>query len=474
MWIQIFIFAWLALGTISAVHAICYKRDPRSATIWLLLSFLLPIVGPWSYWAFGINRVERRAIKLRGRRSRTRGPEIREINRPLGPGDERAIGHLRPLFDLSDRVTHMAMLPGNRLTPLHNGEEAYPEMLAAIASAEKNVTLASYIFDWDDTGRTFARVLGEAAQRGVKVHLLLDGIGAVGTVSRMGRMLIESGAKVAAFFPLGLPFGRFRMNLRNHRKILVVDGKVGFTGGMNVSSRHYLNSDNPNRAEDLHFKVEGPVVAELQETFIEDWFLATDEMLSDDGYFPELTRCGDALCRAIVSGPDEHFEKIPLILQGALAAAQESVWIVTPYFVPTSPLVSAMVTAALRGVRITLVLPSHLDIPFMRWASDAYLWQVLEHGVEVYHRPAPFVHTKLMIVDERWILLGSANMDRRSFRLNFEFNVEAFDHALARRLIGELEQTVQNLSPLTLEMVDSRPRWQRFRDGFFKLFSPHL
>ena len=291
---------------------------------------------------------------------------------------------------------------------------------------------------------------------------------------RMGRKLLKSGATVAAFFPLRFPFGRVRLNLRNHRKILVVDGRLGFTGGMNISDRHFLESSNPRRVEDLHFEVTGPVIHELQHTFVEDWALATGQQLKGDEYFPQVEPTGDALCRGIASGPDENFENLHWILLAALAAATEEVWLVTPYFVPPRELLSAMIMAAMRGVRVTLVLPSVNDQFYMRWVADAYLWQLLIHGIRVYYRPAPFVHTKLTIVDQRWVLLGSANLDPRSLRLNFEFNIEAYDPPLAARLSTWLAELVQNSHAVTLEQVDSRPFWQRLRDGAAKLWSPYL
>lgn len=474
MWYWLFVAAWLGFGCVSAAHAIMYKRDPRSAAIWLFISFVFPIFGPWLYWGFGINRIERRAMKRRRKRARVFGSVGREKAQADAKAVSDGVGHLQPLRQIGDRVTRLPLLPGNKLTPLHNGEQAYPEMLNAISLAQKNVTIESYIFDWDDTGRRFARALGEAAQRGVKVHILLDGVGAVGVVSRIGRMLLKSKAEVAGFFPLGLPLGRLRVNLRNHRKIMVVDGKIGFTGGMNISAKHYLGLNRPDRIEDLHFKVEGPVVSELQEAFVEDWYMATNKALTEDEYFPELEPCGDALCRAIISGPDENLEKIHWIIEGALAAAEHSVQIVTPYFIPTRALTSAMILAALRGVRITLIMPEELDIPLVRYATDAYLWQILEYGIGVYRRPAPFVHTKLMIVDEQWLLLGSANLDRRSFRLNFEFNVEAYDRKLAAEMSAWCAGLTEGLEPVSLEAVDSRSMLRRLRDGAVKLFSPYL
>jgi len=468
------ILAWLVVGCISAGHAIMYKRDPRSSAIWLLLSFTLPLVGPWLYWVIGINRVERRAVKHLGKREKPFDPSpVREQR--IDPEEQVCIvGPLQSLHRVSQRVTRLPLLPGNEVVPLHGGEQAFRRMLSAIRAAQRSVTLASYIFDWDDVGREFVAALEAAAERGVKVHVLVDGVGALGSFSRMGRLLLKSGAETAFFFPLRFPLGRLRINLRNHRKILVADGKVGFTGGMNITERHLLESTHPHRADDLHFELRGPIVAELQHTFAEDWKLATNKDLLGDAYFPKLERAGHVLCRGIVSGPDEDFENIHIMIRAALSAAHKSVCMITPYYVPTPSLISATLTAALRGVNVKLILPSVVDLRYMRWAADAYLWQLLERDIEVYRRPPPFSHTKLMIVDDRWVLFGSANLDRRSFRLNFEFNVEAYDPAFAAGMRAWADRLLVDATRVTLEQMDSRPMWRRLRDGFVKLFSPYL
>ncbi|MEK6800181.1 MAG: cardiolipin synthase [Planctomycetota bacterium] len=471
--IVVIIGLWLALGLSTAVHAVMYKRDPRSAAVWLFVGFAMPVVGPWLYWEFGINRVKRRALRRRGSRERLfagGGPHTPAEQTAL----DNAVGRLTTLRDIANRVTRLPLVAGNTLRPLHNGEQAYPEMLDAIRAAQSTISLESYIFDWDDVGKEFTAALGQAAARGVKVHVLLDGIGAVASWSRVGRKLLRSGAKVAAFFPLRLPLGRLRINLRNHRKLLIVDGRVGFTGGMNISQRHYRDVRDHRRVEDVHFRLEGPIVAQLQEAFVEDWYLATGVPLLGDEYFPTFEPCGAAVCRGIIHGPDEDLEKVHWIILAALGAAQQSVHIATPYFIPPGSLIAALATAALRGVRVTLILPALVDLPYMRWAADAYLWQLLEHGVAVYRRPAPFVHTKLMIVDRRWLLFGSANLDQRSFRLNFEFNVEAYDAALAASLAERFDVAIAPLQPVTKEAVDARPPLTRLRDGAIKLFSPHL
>lgn len=469
----LFVLAWVLLGGIAAAHAVMYKREPRSSGLWALLCLFLPLAGAGLYWAVGINRVERKVVRRFGRRGRPFATLTSETS--LASDDALPIpGHLAPLRTVADRVARLPLVRGNRFVPLHAGEAAYPRMLEAIRNAKRSVTLASYIFDWDEVGREFVDALSEAARRGVRVHTLLDGIGALESFSRVGRRLMRAGAEVSAFFPLRFPFGRVRINLRNHRKILVVDGQVGFAGGMNISARHFLQTDNPRRVDDLHFEVTGPVVSELQHAFVEDWALATDQLLDGERYFPPLTHAGSACARGISSGPDEPFEILHWILQAAFASAKNRVWVVTPYFVPTTALIAAMATAALRGVRITLVLPSVLDLPFMRWVADAYLWQLLEHGITVYRRPPPFVHTKLLIIDDQWVLLGSANLDPRSLRLNFEFNVEAYDVELATELARQLEKVVAPLTPVTLAEMDGRPAWRRFRDGLAKMFSPHL
>jgi cardiolipin synthase len=317
--------------------------------------------------------------------------------------------------------------------------------------------------------------MGSAARRGVSVYLLVDGIGALGNFSRIGRMLLKSGAKVSSFVPLLLPFGRIRLNLRNHRKMMIVDGRIAFVGGMNISARHLITrTHDPKRVEDLHFEITGPVVAEIQHTFSEDWALATEEVLSGDAFFPPLPPTGAALCRGIASGPDEDFEINHWMFAAAFATAQKSIHVVTPYFVPSSPLIVNMTMAALRGVDVKLWLPSLVDMRFMKWVADAYLQELLEKGIRVFRFPPPFVHTKLMIVEERWCMFGSTNMDPRSLRLNFEFNVEAYDPGLASNLHRWLEERVANSSEITLKQIMTRSIPARLRDGALKMFSPHL
>jgi cardiolipin synthase len=264
------------------------------------------------------------------------------------------------------------------------------------------------------------------------------------------------------------------MNLRNHRKILVVDGNVGFTGGMNIRVGHWLDRKPKQPVSDLHFRVEGPVVAQLQAVFVEDWKFTTGEDLRGEPWFVPLTSTGPVFARSIADGPDEVLDGLRWTILGALSTARHSIRIATPYFLPFPTLISALNVAAMRGVQVDLLLPSKNNLPFVHWASRAMWWQVLEHGCRIWLAPPPFDHTKLMLVDDCWSFVGSANWDPRSLRLNFELNVECYDPELAGRLGEIFEAKRKPATEMTLKEVDARGLLPRLRDGTARLLTPYL
>jgi cardiolipin synthase A/B len=264
------------------------------------------------------------------------------------------------------------------------------------------------------------------------------------------------------------------INLRNHRKILVVDGRVGFTGGMNIRQGNLLKEKPKHPTQDLHFRVEGPVVAHLQRTFADDWFFSAREVLKGPKWFPKLSAAGPVAARGIADGPDEDFEIFRWAVLGALACAATSVHILTPYFLPDMAMISALNLAAMRGVEVDILLPAKSNLPYVHWATFAILWQVLERGCRVWLTPPPFDHSKLMLVDNCWSLLGSANWDPRSLRLNFEFNVECYDPALALALQGIVQRKLRHARRVTLAELDARPLPVKLRDGVLRLFTPLL
>jgi cardiolipin synthase len=347
-------------------------------------------------------------------------------------------------------------------------------MLESIRHAKRSVAFLSYIFDHDRAGSQFLDALLDAKNRGVEVRVLVDDVGSKYSRPNMVRTMRKVGLPVASFLPTRVPLWPKYTNLRNHRKILVVDGRTGFTGGTNIREGHWLSLQPKSPVSCLHFLLEGPVVAHMQKTFVVDWAFTTGEALTGDAWFPELQSVGPVWARGIAHGPDEDFEKMVDTIVGALAVARHSVRIVTPYFLPDSSLIKALGVTAMRGVQVDIVLPSKCNIRLVQWAATAQLWQVLEKGCRVFYTDPPFDHTKLMVVDGSWSLIGSTNWDPRSLRLNFEFNVECFDEALAHALNDIVDAKIESARLVTLEEVDSRSTLVRLRDGLARLLSPYL
>ncbi len=449
------------------------KRDPRSALGWIVVCLTVPLFGPFFYWSMGVNRIFRRARKWQETGRRLAGGEhFRSAHEhgsaPVSPAGTEYLSELR---HLADRVVGAPLIQGNRIVPLEGGEEAYPAMLEAIARARSSIHLSTYIFDADSTGRRFATALAEAAARGVTVRVVIDGVGEKYSWPRARTLMAGTGIRVERFLPLRQGI---YMNLRNHRKVLVVDGHLAYTGGMNIGGRHVAEQAGDAVSRDVHFSVAGPVVAGLQQVFLEDWYFVTGELLDDVRYFPQIPPAGHALARPIGDGPDKEYHTLHWIIMGALSCATRTVQIMTPYFIPDRSLVSALVTTALRGVEVTLVLPAKNNLPFVHWATRAYLWELLQQGIRVFYQPPPFAHTKLFIVDGLWSMIGSANLDPRSLRLNFELNLEVYDRELAGTLSRHFAATVATSRQVSLAEMDGRPLPEKVRDATAKLFSPYL
>ncbi len=466
----------VGLALAASGHVILYKRDARAAVSWVGFIWLVPFLGALLYTLLGVNRIRRRARVLRAGQPDVPLPpspyrhEPAELAALLGPGT----GHLAALAQLVGTLTDRPLLGGNRVEPLCGGDAAYPAMVSAIDGAADFILLSTYIFDNDRAGRMFLDALARVVARGVEARVLIDDVGARYSLPSIVRALRRAGVAVARFMPT-LLLTRFRFgNLRNHRKLLVVDGRVGFAGGMNIREGCLLSLNPPSPVQDLHFRVEGPVVAHLQEVLADDWAFCTGEVLHGERWFPPLTPAGPVLARGIVDGPDEDFEKLRLSLLGAVACARCSLLIVTPYFLPDVALITALGVAALRGVTVDIVLPRVNNLRLVQWASTAMLWQVLERGCRVWLTPPPFDHTKLLVVDGAWALVGSSNWDPRSLRLNFEFDLECCDVGLARTLEALGHEKIRRASRVTLADVDGRSLPVRLRDGLARLLSPYL
>ncbi|MCA9614826.1 MAG: PLDc N-terminal domain-containing protein [Myxococcales bacterium] len=438
--------AALLAAFLVSLHALASRRDPRSAVGWIALAWLSPIVGAFLYLVFGINRVRRRALGLRAaflRDERARSHGL----------DPEALGEMAPLARAIGSLSPRPLAPGNEVTALANGDEGYPAMLTAIRGAKRFVVMQSYIFEGVGPGARFVDALADAVARGVAVRVLVDAAGERYGAPRITRLLARRKVPVRRFLPAFPPWRWPYVNLRNHRKILVVDGEVAFTGGLNVRPGHVLTDEPTSPTRDYHFRFRGPVVEQLFEAFVDDWRFATGETLSGPAWgMPDAPNepFGDACCRVVTDGPDDDMDMAWLAMFAGLAQAKERVVVLTPYFLPDPPLVAALEMTARRGVRVDVVLPGKSNLRFVDWAMQHLLDRGL-HGVNVWRTSAPFDHSKLLVVDGVWSLVGSANWDPRSLRLNFEVLVEAYDRELAQELLRVADARIGTASPHTRE-----------------------
>jgi len=457
------VYAVAALST--AGHALLNKRDPRSAWAWIVVCWLMPLVGALLYFWFGVNRIERRARRELGAAPDRYRPGSEPM--PDVPGLPLEV---RELVRIGRMMAGLPLVPGNRVMPLFNGEQAYPDMLAAIAGAKRTVWLETYIFDADETGRQFAEALAAAQARGVQVRVLLDGIGHLAWRTPASALLRELGVPVAKFLPPRWWPPMLHVNLRNHHKLMTVDGTAAWVGGMNISDRHWVTRA-PEPVIDLHFRMEGPIVAQLESVFADTWSFAAGEKLTCS---PPAPPRGETYCRAITDGPNDAVDRLQLVLLAAIANAHRRICIMTPYFIPTRELSGALESAALRGVAIEIVLPRRSDQWWADCATRRWLTQLVGRSMQVYFRPAPFAHTKLFLMDDYYAVVGSANLDPRSLRLNFELVVELYDAAAVRALSAHFDEVRGASRAVTVDWLRRRPLLLRLRDAAFWLFSPYL
>lgn len=391
---------------------------------------------------------------------------------------------VRILAGIGKKVTGLPLLCGNQVIPLYNGEGAYPPMLEAIENAASYIWIESYIFDNDEVGKKFIDALGRAVKRGVDVRVLVDGIGTFTTRPRTDKALNNVGAHTARFLPPRLIPPQFSINLRNHRKLMLVDGTYAFTGGMNISYSHMVGKPKrsglrgkldtifANTLQDVHFKVRGPVLEQLQMVFVRDWLFCTNEEL--DMPPVDKNHYGDCFCRSVLDGPDDFFERFHAILLGAISAARKNVSIITPYFLPPRELTTALQSAALRGVDVAVILPIQTDQPLVKWATGNMLWEFIGRGVHIYYQPPPFAHTKMLLIDDNYAHIGSANLDPRSLRLNFELTMEVFDRDVTAQL-GLHFRHLRGISrEYTRDDLQKRSLPVQIRDALVWTLSPYL
>ncbi|MEN0076230.1 MAG: phospholipase D-like domain-containing protein [Paracraurococcus sp.] len=457
----------IGLSALVTGHVLLRKREVGTAIGWIGLAWLSPFLGSALYYLLGINRVRRRALSL------DRGEDAAQSAVPEPPGVELD-ATLAAIDRTARRVSRRRALPGNAIALLRCGDEAYPRMLAAIEAATTSLRLSSYILRDDAAGAPIIDAVIRAQARGVAARVLIDGIGGGYFLSPAYRRLRRNGVPAARFLHSPLPWNMPFLNLRSHKKILVIDDALGFAGGLNIGAENLLARGPAHPVRDTHFELRGPVVAQLAAAFDADWHFATGTPAPPAAPAPShpAPPAGGAIARVVTSGPDQDIEKIEVVLLQAITCARDSIRIMTPYFLPDDRLIAALALAALRGVTVDIVVPERSNHRTVDWAMRAHVGPLLAAGCRIWWNPPPFDHTKLMVVDEVWSLIGSSNWDLRSLRLNFELDLEIYDAASAALIAGLIDaRRRQRLSAGTLA---HRSLPAQLRDAAMRLALPYI
>jgi cardiolipin synthase len=472
-----------------AVHCLHHRREPTSALLWIFVTFTFPFVGALLFLAFGVNRVQRKGwrkhvsdqafLSERRRREEEQKPLAywRALRKSVAAEPASPLAHDLNTA-LNAMLTDYPLIGGNRIEPLVDGDEAFPSMLKAIESARDHVHLQTFIVGNDCMGRRFLDLLRQKAEAGVKVRFLYDRFGSAHAL--LGGLLNSYGnvpnLRLVGWTQANPLKRQFQFNLRNHRKVLIVDGQRAFTGGINLSANNVRQGERPPD-RDYHFALEGPIVQELQYAFLSDLYFMSEETpdaLLSEKHFPPVQPAGAAPIRAIVGGPTADVETLTDVLFAAIVSARKHLVAVTPYFVPTLDILRALRSAALRGVDVRLVLPRENNHRYAGLAGRALYDELLSAGVHIFERRPPFMHAKALIVDDAVAIVGSANLDVRSLRLNYETNLAVFDGAFIDAMKRLAAEEISMSEEIDQSAWRQRPGAQRLAENFCNLLTPIL
>lgn len=452
------------------------KKDPVAAASWCLFVFFVPIFGILIFAWFGYARIERPLKKKRKHRlQHQRRHEPQDVEEE--ESEPNMIETWHNLGAYSMRVGAFPLTLGNAVEIYNDMGEALEKILEAIREAKDHVHAQYYILLQDSTGEKLRDALTEKAKEGLQVRLLVDGIGTWGISNSWLKPLLDAGAKFASFLPFNPLRTKFRINLRNHRKIVVCDGKVGFTGGMNIGDDTMGKSDAYGPWRDTHVRVEGPAVHSLQEIFREDWDFSLDnedDWFEGARYFPKGHQVGDALVQVAESGPDREVSVIRELIFAALINARERVWISTPYFIPDHGIRDAIFMLLNRGVDVRVLMPREMDYAIVHYASHYHLNDFVKRGLKLYLYQKGMMHAKTVVVDQDWATVGSMNFDQRSMHLNFEANCMFFSQPEIETVAAHFEEDMKKADLIEPSEIDNRGLIRRVKENISRMFSPAL
>ena len=456
------------IAILAVIHVVMDNRQPAKTMAWALFIYFIPVIGLLAYVFFGVNTrkerfVSRRSLSQLTRRSLLRFAEQEDLLLPE---------QHKPVIDLFANKSYSLPFSGNSTTILTSGYEFFPALLRDIAAAKNHIHIDVYIFEDDPLGRLVSDALIDRAKAGVEVRIIYDDVGCWGVKGSFFERMREAGIEVEPFMPVRFPSFTSKANYRNHRKLIVIDGTTGYIGGMNIALR-YVNS----KWRDTMVRIEGRGVYSLQRVFLIDWYFVDRSLLTDRKYYPdsEETHTDATLLQTVTSGPTTTYAEIMQGYIRIILAARKYVYIETPYFLPTVPVLFALKTAAATGVDVRILVPLHNDAWLTEWASRSYLREVAETGAKVFFYEPGFLHSKLMVSDDSVCTCGSTNIDFRSFENNFEANTFFYDQDMATRLCKVFLQDEKHSVSLTQLPERQHPRFMiRLWESLTRLFSPLL
>ncbi len=443
------------------------NRNPVKSLSWVLVLLFLPLIGLFFYLIFGQEYQRNKLISKKSIRRLTNYPVKNLLDENT---TELTDAHLK-LIKLLNKSNETAVFQNNKIEILANGADTFKSMFDAIRSAKEHIHIEFFIFEDDRISNELKDLLIEKSRQGVRVRMIYDYLGSWVLSKKYLDELRKAGVYAKAYLPLRLRFGRSKINYRNHRKILVVDGKIGFTGGLNVADR-YIYGNRLGVWRDTFVRFEGEAVHGLQMQFLVDWYFVERKIINDKKYFPETEKFENNYVQIVTSGPDTRWQTILQGITTAIMSAKNYVYIHTPYFVPPDTLLNVLQIAALQGVDVRLMIPEKSDSPLSDACTWSYLGQVLEAGVKIYVYNKGFLHSKAIVIDDMLSIVGSANMDERSFATNFEVNAFIYDQATSRKLKYLFVKDMRSCKKLTFDDWNRRKRKQKLKESIARLFSP--
>lgn len=452
------------------------NKDPAKTMAWLLVLFLLPIVGFVFYILFGQNYRNKFRSKRKNKLSRVKLDQAANYQREMIDyldlfGNNESYVNNR-LINLLLKNANAPFSVNNWVEVLTNGEVTYTAMLEAMENASEHIHFEFFIIRNDNIGKRMKETLMRKAQEGVKVRVIYDSVGCWKLSRSYIKDLKDAGCEVKPFFPVVFPILSRELNYRNHRKIIVVDGRVGFVGGLNIGDEYLGANKHLGFWRDTHLKILGEAVYSLQDIFLNDWHFLTGQQLEESSMFPRLGDCGGTTMQIAASGPDSDWSSLLQAYFTMISTAEDRIWITTPYLVPEESIKMGLKTAALSGVDVRIIIPSKPDHFFVYWASRDNIEELLEAGVKIYCYEKGFVHSKIILVDGIGASVGTANLDIRSLEINFEVNAFIYDRDVVMRLEKDFYEDLLDSVELDLETFKERPRWHKVLEACGRLVSP--